>query len=342
MVIEKEELHSFEDFMGDIQLTELHTHMGFGISPTMLWEIAHDQGILLPTKDYWKFVEMVTIRETKTYEEYLKLYDWTERIQSSPESLFLGVQNMISGAYRKNNITKIELRFNPILRNRDREKDLDHLIVFALQGMERAMLKYPVKAGMILMMDRRFTHDQNKAVINKAIKYKSRGVVGIDLAGPVGRTENARNFRPRDIADLVEEAKKHGLGVTIHTGEATDVEEMWEVLDELKPDRIGHGIVSVQDPRMLKHLSENKIVLETCPISNLNTQLIKDYKEMKKIYQTFKDHDVLFTINTDGPEMQLITLRKVFTKLYKEKVLTAEDLLKANEVAKHASFIKHV
>lgn len=342
MTIEKEEFHSFEDFMGEVELTELHTHIGFGISPTMLWEIAHDQGILLPTKDYWKFVEMVTIHETKTYEEYLKLYDWTERIQSSPEALFLGVQNMISGAYRKNNITKIELRFNPILRNRDREKDLDHLIVFSLQGMERAMLKYPVKAGMILMMDRRFTHDQNEAIVKKAIKYKTRGVVGIDLAGPIERTENARNFRPHDIADLVAEARKHGLGVTIHTGEATDTEEMWEVIDELKPDRIGHGIVSVQDPELLKYLAKHKIVLETCPISNLNTRMIKDFKELKQLYKTFKDHNVLFTINTDGPEMQLITLRKVFTKLYLEKVLTAEDLLKANDVAKHASFIKHV
>lgn len=340
MTIEKEEFHSFEDFMGDVELTELHTHIGFGISPTMLWEIAHDQGILLPTKDYWKFVEMVTIHETKTYEDYLKLYDWTEKIQSSPEALFIGVQNMISGAYRKNNITKIELRFNPILRNRDREKDLDHLIVFALQGMERAMLKYPVKAGMILMMDRRFTHAQNEAIVKKAIKYKTRGVVGIDLAGPIERTENARNFRPSDISDLVAEARKHGLGVTIHTGEATDTDEMWAVVDELKPDRIGHGIVSVKDPELLKYLVKHKIVLETCPISNLNTRMIKDYKEMKNLYSTFKNNNVLFTINTDGPEMQLITLRKVFTKLYLEKVLSAEDLLQANEVAKHASFIR--
>ena len=106
------------------ELTELHVHVGSAVDPPIMWEIAHEQGIKLPTKNYWDFVEMVTIHETKSYEDYLKLYDWTEKIQSSPEALFLGVQNMISGAYRKNNITKIELRFNPILRNRDREKDL--------------------------------------------------------------------------------------------------------------------------------------------------------------------------------------------------------------------------
>lgn len=331
-----------EHFIHHLELTEQHTHLGFAISPTMLWEIAHDQGILLPTKDYWKFVKMITIHGAKTYEEYLQLYDWTEKIQSSPEALFFGVQNTISRAYRKNNITKIELRFNPILRNRSKEKDLDHLIVFALQGLERAMLKYPVKAGLILMMDRRFTHEQNTVIIKKAIKYKNRGIIGIDLAGPVELNEYSRNFRPRDIASLVSEARSHGLGVTIHTGESTGPEEMWEVLAELKPDRVGHGIASVNDPELLKYLSKHQIVLETCPISNLNTKLIKDFDEMRQIYHTFKSYDVPFTINTDGAEMQLTSLRKIFMKLYKEKILSVRDLVKANEIACNTSFIKNV
>src|SRR5476651_2118874 len=123
-------------FLEGVGLTELHTHLGFSVSATMLWEIAHDQGIRLPTKNYWEFEKMITIHEAKTYEEYLAMYDWTEKIQSSPDALFIGLQNIISGAYRKNNITKLEVRFNPILRNRQGKRDLDHLIIFALQGME--------------------------------------------------------------------------------------------------------------------------------------------------------------------------------------------------------------
>lgn len=326
-------------FLKGVELTELHTHVGFGISPTMLWEIAHDQGILLPTKNYWDFEKMVTIHESKEYEEYLKMYDWTEKIQSSPDSLFIGIQNIISGAYRKNNITKIELRFNPILRNRSGERDLDHLIVFALQGMERAMLKYPVKAGIILMMDRRFSEAQNAAIVKKAIRYKNRGIIGIDLAGPIEHNEHSRSFEPKNIAHLVEDAKSHGLGVTIHTGEATDAQEMWEVLKWLKPDRIGHGIACVHDPKLMEHLTEHHIVLETCPTSNLNTKLVRDLDHMRNIYATLKRHQVPFTINTDGPEMQLISLIKEFHKLYREDILGEEDLLKANQTATHASFI---
>ncbi len=329
-------------FLDGVELTELHTHVGFSISPTMLWEIAHDQGILLPTKNYWEFEKMITIHETKTFEEYLKMYDWTEKIQSSPDGLFLGVQNIISGAYRKNNITKIELRYNPILRNKNRERDLDHLIVYSLQGMERAMLKYPVKAGMILMMDRRFTEEQNAAIIRKAIRYKKRGVIGIDLAGPIDLNENSRNYKPKNIAHLVEDARANGLGVTIHTGEATDAEEMWEVIEYLKPDRIGHGIACVNDVKLMEHLARNKIVLETCPTSNLNTKVVRDFDQMRNIYKTLKENNVLFTINTDGPEMQLISLRKEFEKLIREDILTESDLLRANQIASERSFIKDV
>ncbi|MBU0648121.1 adenosine deaminase [Patescibacteria group bacterium] len=327
-------------FLKNIELTELHTHLGFSVSPNMLWEMAHNRGLRLPTKDYWEFVKLVTFHERKEYEEYLMLYDLTEKIQSSPDALFAAAQTAISGAYRSNNITKLELRFNPILRNQSGEKDLDHLIVFTLQGIERAMLKYPVKAGIILMMDRRFSYEANAAVVDKAIKYHERGVIGIDLAGPIERNNNSRTFKCSDVADLVKKARKAGLGITVHTGEATNINEMWEVVEILKPDRIGHGIAAIDDLELMKFLSKKKIVLETCPTSNLNTKLVRDYDHMREIYSKLKEHNVLFTINTDGPEMQLISLKHEFTKLLDHNILTEKDILQSNKIAEKASFIK--
>lgn len=326
-------------FLEGVALTELHTHVGFSVSPPMLWEMAHDQGIVLPTKSYWEFEKMVTIHETKAYEEYLKMYDWTEQIQSSPESLFHAMQHSISGAYRKNNITTIELRYNPMLRNRSGERDLDHIIVFSLQGMERAMLKYPVQAGVILMMDRRFPVETNAVIVKKAIKYRDRGVIGVDLGGPVDVNDYSRNFKPHQIRHLIEEAKGHGLGITIHTGEATNLQEMWEVVEELKPHRIGHGIVCAQDPALMQRLNEEKMVLETCPSSNLNTRILSGYQEMRALYRTLQEHEVAFTINTDGPEMQRTSLREEFALLLKHGVLDRQALLQSNEVAAKSTFI---
>ena len=322
------------DWLAKLELTELHTHVGASVSPTMLWEMAHNQGIKLPTKDYWQFEKMITLQHKENLNDYLKKFELTELIQSSPEAMFTAMETAVSGAFRKNNITTLELRYNPIYRNRRGERDLDHTIVFSLQGMERAMLKYPVRAGVILCMDSRLPLAANRIIVQKAIKYKSRGVVGIDLAGSYDG-----QIKAKMIKGLVKEAKAAGLGVTIHTGETPDVNEMWEVVRELKPDRIGHGIACVKDVKLMRYLAQTKTVLEICPTSNINTKVVKDYSEFKKIFTSLIDHGVKFTLNTDGPEMQQVNLREEFRRLLQNEVLTQVELIRANETARKASFI---
>src|SRR5207244_3691616 len=127
-------------------------------------------------------------------------------------------------------------------RNRGGERDLDHIIMAGLRGLDRASLEYPqVRAGLILMMDRTFTAEQNAVIVDKAIRYAPRGVVGIDIAGP---RPGHRRYPDRELAPLVEDARAAGLGVTIHVGEEGGefgIEETWEVVESLRPDRIGHG-----------------------------------------------------------------------------------------------------
>ena len=119
-----------------------------------------------------------------------RIYHLSELIQSSPLAVERSVHAAIGGAYRSQRITTLELRFNPMKRNRGGERDLDHIILAAIRGLDRASLEYPqVRAGLILMMDRTFTAEQNMVVVEKAIRYMSRGVVGVDIAGPRPRGE---------------------------------------------------------------------------------------------------------------------------------------------------------
>ena len=168
-------------------LAELHTHLGGSVDPAIMWTLAHEQGIALPVKDYWDFVELISVdpRGVEGLPELDSIYRWTELIQSSPLAVERSVHGAIGGAYRKQNITTLEVRFNPMKRNRGGERDLDHIIMAAVRGLDRASLEYPqVRAGLILMMDRTFTYAQNEVIVDKAIRYASRGIVGIDIAGP--------------------------------------------------------------------------------------------------------------------------------------------------------------
>ena len=276
-------------------LAELHTHLGGSVSADILWTLAHEQGIALPVKDYWDFERLVTVSDPRgvpDLDALDKIYHWTELIQSSPLAVEVSVHAAIGGAYRSQGITTLELRFNPMKRNRGGERDLDHIILAAIRGLDRASLEYPqVRAGLILMMDRTFTPHQNEIIVGEE-------------GGDVGRAE------------------------------------IGEVLEVLRPDRIGHGILAAGDEELMRELRDAEVVLEICPTSNLLTKALADEPAVREVFRTFIDHSVRFTIATDGPEMMHTHLRDEFDLLLRLGALTQEELDEANARGHDASFVR--
>ena len=324
-------------------LAELHTHLGASVASEILWSLAHEQGIALPVKDYWEFDRLVTIadaRRVDSLDALDQIYHWTELIQSSPLAVERSVHGAIGGAYRSQGITTLELRFNPMKRNRGGERDLDHIIMAASRGLDLAGLEYPqVRAGLILMMDRTFDERQNAIIVEKAIRYAPRGIVGVDIAGPRPRGER---YSYRELAPLVEEARNAGLGVTIHVGEEGEehaAAEIAEVIETLRPDRIGHGILAARDPELMRALREAQIVLEICPTSNLLTRALPNEDALRETFRAFVEHGVQFTIATDGPEMMRTHLRDELELLRRIGALDDDELTAANERGHEASFI---
>ena len=328
--------------MFDEGLAELHTHLGGSVASEILWSLAHEQGIALPVKDYWEFDALVTVSDPRgvaNLDALDRIYHWTELIQSSPLAVERSVHAAIGGAYRSQRITTLELRFNPMKRNRGGERDLDHIILAAVRGLDVARLEYPqVRCGLILMMDRTFAPRQNEIVVEKAIRWASRGVVGVDIAGP--RPGGGR-YDYTQIKPMVETAREAGLGVTIHVGEEgeTGAEELGEVIEHLRPERIGHGILAARDPELMRQLRDAGTVLEICPTSNLLTKALADEDAVRDTFRAFVENGVAFTIATDGPEMMHTHLRDELELLERIGALTREELETANRRGHEASFI---
>src|SRR5256886_5985796 len=316
---------------------ELHTHLGASVASDILWSLAHEQGIALPVKDYSEFDRLVTIadpRRVDSLDALDRIYHWTELIQSSPIAVERSVHAAIGGAYRSQGITTLEVRFNPMKRNRGGERDLDHIILAAIRGLDRASLEYPqVRAGLILMMDRTFTAAQNTVIVEKAIHWAPRGIVGVDIAGP--RVDGAR-YDYRQVAPMVEEARAAGLGVTIHVGEEgghVGRRGIGEVVEALRPDRIGHGILAAGDAELMAALRDAEIVLEICPTSNLLTKALPSEEAVRDTFRSFVDAGVAFTIATDGPEMMRTHLRDELDLLRRIEALDESEIAQANRRA---------
>jgi len=326
------------------ELIDLHIHVGGAVAPHVLWSLAHNQGFKLPTKNYFEFVEMITARpeNVSNLDDYLRImHTWTEKIQSSPMAIERSVYEVIGKEFRGSRVTQIELRFNPMKRNLDSTLDLDHIIHAALRGMDRATLEYGVRAGLIFCLAREFDHRLNSIILEKAIKYRHRGVVGIDLAGTETRALELDADQVGAYQDLFQRARDAGLKTTVHTGETrgTGAEGVIAVVDRLRPHRIGHGIRAAYDEAAMRLLCEQDVVLELCPTSNLHTHAVSGVDELKHIVQTFLDRGVKLTLNTDGPYLLETDMQSEVDLVERHEIMTPDQVDRALALAREYSFI---
>lgn len=124
-------------------------------------------------------------------------------------------------------------------------------------------------------MDRARDDDASKAMetIDLAIKYKERGVVGVDLSGSpvVGHWD-------RYVAAF-EKARAHGLGTSLHNGEVANTEAEQRAFIAFRPDRLGHCVYTVRDESLLRDLLASKIPVELCLTSNVKTRSCAGFAE---------------------------------------------------------------
>ncbi len=136
--------------------------------------------------------------------------------------------------------------------------------------------------------------------LDTALRLRPDGLVGFGLGGPeigVPRPQFAPHF---------EQAIAAGLHSVPHAGESTGPETIWDSINHLHAERIGHGIAAAQDPALMAYLAENDITLEISPTSNVRTRSVPSLAEHP--LPTLVAAGVPVTINSDDPPMFGTTL----------------------------------
>jgi aminodeoxyfutalosine deaminase len=142
------------------------------------------------------------------------------------------------------------------------------------------------------------------ATLSYALGQAPDGLVGFGLGGPevgVPRPQFKEHFA---------RARAVGLHSVPHAGETTGPQTVWDALEVLDAERIGHGTSSVLDAELLAHLVERRIPLEVCPTSNLATGAVTSLDE-HPIRQMFAAGAVV-TVNSDDPPMFGTTLNREY------------------------------
>jgi adenosine deaminase len=181
----------------------------------------------------------------------------------------------------------------------------------------------------------------SQEVAELAVKYRDKGVVGFDIAGPED------GFPPSDQLDTFEYLRKENVHFTIHAGEAYGLPSIWEAIQICGAERLGHGVRIADDidfnhtparlGRLSSYLRDRRIPLEMCPSSNIQTG----------VASSFADHPIgklaklrfRITVNTDNRLMSATSMSREMNELVKACDWNFLDLQRVTINALKSAFI---
>ncbi len=279
---------------------ELHLHLDCSLSFDVIKKLRPHTTLAEYKKRY------VAPSKCSNLLEYISVVNNSVALMQDKESLRLVTQDLVD-QLADENVIYAEIRFAPLLHI---EKGLtpEEVVETVNDALDSAAKKAGIEAGLILCTLRQYTRDQSMTTIKlvESTIGKSR-VIGFDIAA------DEAGFPLDNHIEAFEYAADKGIPCTAHAGEAKGPESVWDTLKNLKPQRIGHGVRSIEDADLVRHLSKEKIHLEVCVTSNLYTNMYESYEQhpVDKLYRA----GVSLSINTDGRGVNETDLTNEYQKL---------------------------
>ncbi len=305
-------------FTEQLPKIDLHRHLGGSIPIERLLETAKEHGVTLPAGDVEGLRPHVQITEhDKTLHDYLRKFDVIGQVLKSPATIEALAASCIEDA-RRDGLAHVELRFAPQYMARPHGLRLEDVIEAIARGVKRGVSDTGVTARLIVIITRHDGVDEGARVARLAAKHQHLGVVGLDLAGDETR------YPPGPFADVFKTAKKAGLCVTIHAGEAGSADNVLASVVGLQADRIGHGVAARDDAQVIDTLRLLGVPVEGCLTANQQVGAVREGEQHPG--GVFLRHGIRQVLNTDNPSISGITLSQEFQRAIKEFELTLAEV----------------
>ncbi|MBV6492134.1 MAG: Adenosine deaminase [Turneriella sp.] len=306
-------------------MIDLHHHFDGAFSIEGLYKEAKRRNLPQGKFSFEEFTSHCQVKpESRSLTDFLAVFDFFYGIAQDIDFLHNEALSLPQ-RMEKQGVLYLETRFAPHLFT-GTHYSAENIVEAVVSGLEKNS-GAPVRLILCVMRNAPTTTVQE--IIDLYEKFKLRGVCGIDLAGDESR------FACREYAPFFTRAHEQKIPITIHAGEASGAHSVYDALNLFHAQRLGHGIRSIDDAALVSRLRDEKIGVEVCLTSNLQTGNSPSYKEhpFLKLFRA----GVKVTINTDDPSVSGIDLPHEWKVAEKEFGLTKEDkerlLLNSVEVA---------
>jgi adenosine deaminase len=304
---------------------ELHVHTLGSLQPSTLLSIIREEGFDTPYRTVEDIVQRFQYTDfTHFIEVYMEIVGYI-----SDEKHFEHITFDMLKKCSECNIRYVEASFSP----RDH---LQHNLEFSKmvqainRGIVRAQESFGIETNIRIDLVRSSTQEEAMEVLD-LIEKNPQNIVSIDIGG------NEPRFPPKPFTEAYKRAREMGLHLVAHAGEAAGPQSIWDAIDFLKVERIGHGVAAREDPKLVTYLKEKQIGIEMNPISNVRTGVVNSIKDHP--IREFFDKGLLVTVSSDDPSLFHTDLNNELIQIHEHLGFTLPELFKLSMNGIETAFI---
>ncbi|MFK7802515.1 MAG: adenosine deaminase [Anaerolineae bacterium] len=309
---------------------DLHRHLDGSVRIETILELGIQHNQPLPAFELELLRPFVQVSEPQPgLLAFFEKFKWQTIILVDYEACYrIAYENVIDA--RNEGIDYIELRFSPWFMALAHQLDPVGVTEAVVAGVQAAARDADISVNLIGIISRTFGADKGQKELDALLTQRDH-IVALDLAG------DEINFPGELFISHFKQGRDAGWQITVHAGEATGAESIWQAINDLGATRIGHGMRAVEDEALLDYLVQHKIGLEVNLTSNLQTSVVSNYAShpLKQLL----DYGVKATINSDDPGISAIDLPHEFNIAAPQAGLTTADIHQAQQNALDIAFL---
>uniref|UniRef100_A0A4W3IMH8 Adenosine deaminase n=1 Tax=Callorhinchus milii TaxID=7868 RepID=A0A4W3IMH8_CALMI len=324
---------------------ELHIHLDGAIKPETILYFGKKRCMKLPADTVEGLRDLIGYDEPSTLTKFLEKFNYYMPIIAGSREAVKRIAYELVQMKAEEGIIYFEARYSPhLLANsgvtpipwNQQQGDLtpDEVVQLVNQGLKEGERDFNIKARSILCCMRHQPGNWSKEVVELCKKYRSEGVVGIDLAGDESLNTKAYSGHQ----EAYKEAFNSGIHRTVHAGEVGPPSVVREAVEVLKAERIGHGYHTIEEPALYQQLLKNDMHFEVCPLSSYLTGAC-DSDFTKHPLIRFRKDKANYSLNTDDPLIFKSTIDKDYQIASKYMDFTDEEFKRVNINAAKSSFL---
>jgi adenosine deaminase len=282
-----------------LPLIDLHRHLDGNVRLETILDLGREHNLPLPAQDIESLRPHVQITEPQPgVMAFISKFKWMIEVLVNYDACRRIALENVEDAYREG-IDYVELRFSPWFMAEPHKLDPEGVVEAVIDGVRAGTREFDIGVNLIGILSRTYGPDIAWKEF-EALFHHREHLVALDLAG------DEVNWPGEHFVEHFKRGRDAGWGITVHAGETTGAESVWQAIEGLGATRIGHAIRAADDPALIDRMAEDQIGIEVNLTSNVQTSCISDYTDSP--IRDYLEQGLLATLNTDDPGISAIDL----------------------------------